>query len=261
MTNTTDPVTLRREGAVAVLQLNRPHALNALDVTTARAFHAACTTLAADDSVRAVLLCGAGRSFGVGGDLAALRNEPGAVALQLIEPLHASIQLLTRLRAPVIAALQGAVAGGSLSLALAADIAVAADDARFTLAYAGVGASCDVSGSWHLPRLVGLRQALAIALLNEPLDATEALRLGLVNRVVPAAALAGEAMVLAQRVATGPTQALGHLKRLLRQSLDTDLPTQLDAERDAFVACTQTQDFNEGLAAFFARRPPQFQGR
>jgi 2-(1,2-epoxy-1,2-dihydrophenyl)acetyl-CoA isomerase len=256
-----EPVVLRREGAVAVLQFNRPGALNALDVPTARAFGAACQTLAADTGVRAVLLCGAGKSFGVGGDLSAMQGDATAVAMQLIEALHASIRLLTAMDAPVIAALHGAVAGGSLSLAMACDLAIAAEGTRFNLAYAGIGASCDVSGSWHLPRLVGLRKAMEIALLCETMDAAEALRLGLVNRVVPADALQTEAMALAQRLAQGPTLAYGRLKQLLRQSLGRDLNTQLDAERDAFAASTQTQDFAEGLAAFLAKRKPVFQGR
>jgi 2-(1,2-epoxy-1,2-dihydrophenyl)acetyl-CoA isomerase len=254
-------VQLWREGAVAVLQINRPAALNALDVPTARAFHAACQALAADDGVRAVVLRGAGRCFGVGGDLAAMQGDAAAVALQLIEPLHASVLLLSALDAPVIASLHGAVAGGSLSLALACDLAIAAEGTRLNLAYAGIGASCDVSGSWQLPRLVGLRRALEIALLSETLHADEALRLGLVNRVVAAADLQAETLALAQRLAAGPTLAYGRLKRLLRQSLDNALPAQLDAERDAFRASAGTADFAEGLAAFFAKRPPQFTGR
>ena len=148
------PVRLQREGAVAVLELNRPQALNVVDLPTARAFLAACRELAADASVRAVLLCGAGRSFGVGGDLRAMAaGDAGAVAGELIGALHESVQHLAALDAPVVAALQGVVAGGSWSLALAADLAVAADDASFTLAYAQIGASCDVNASWALPRM------------------------------------------------------------------------------------------------------------
>ncbi|MFT3953228.1 MAG: enoyl-CoA hydratase-related protein [Piscinibacter sp.] len=257
-----DPVVLARDGAVAVLRLNRPGALNALDVPLAEAFHAACRAIVADGGVRAVLLCAAGRSFGVGGDLSAMHDgDAGTVARQLIEPLHASLRLLAQIDAPVLAALQGAVAGGSMSLALSADLAVAADDARFNLAYARIGASCDVSGSWQLPRLVGLRRAMEIALLSETLDADAALRLGLVNRVVPAAQLAEQSLALAHRLADGPTLAFGRLKRLLRQSFDTPLDAQLDAEAEAFVAGTRTADFAEGLDAFLAKRTPRFEGR
>ena len=192
-----EPVLLRRDGAVAVLQLNRPAAFNALDVPTATAFLAACRQLAAAGDVRAVVLSGAGRSFGVGGDLAAMRDEGAAVvAPKLIDALHAAVQILAALDAPVLASLQGAVAGGSMSLALAADLAIAAENASFNLAYTRIGASCDLSSSWHLPRLVGLRRAMEIALLSDTIDAAEALRLGLVNRVVATERLEEETMAL-----------------------------------------------------------------
>ena len=261
MGDTNDAVRTLRDGGVAILELNRPQALNALDVPMARAFHAAVQALAADASVRAVVVRGAGRCFGVGGDLAAMRDGgAGAVALQLIEPLHAAVRMLEAMDAPVLASLHGAVAGGSMSLAMACDLAIAADDATFNLAYVGIGASCDLAGSWHLPRLVGLRRALEIALLPQAIGAEEAQRIGLVNRVVPRAELEAATLALAQRLAAGPTQAHGRLKRLLRDALQNDLAAQLDAERDAFRASTTTADFAEGLEAFFAKRPPRFRG-
>ncbi len=255
------PVQLLRDGSVTTLLINRPSALNALDVPTAQAFRAACSALSADQGVRAVIVRGEGRSFGVGGDLAAMRDDATAVAGQLIDAMHAGVLMLTTMDAPVIASLHGAVAGGSMSLACACDLAIAAEGTSFNLAYGRIGASSDLSSSWHLPRLLGLRQAMQIALLSDTIDSTEALRLGLVNRVVPAAELQREAMALAQRLANGPTLAYGRLKRLLRQSFDNDLPTQLDAERKAFTASTQTRDFAEGLAAFLGKRAAQFEGR
>ena len=260
MNSSTAPVLLHREGAVAWLVLNRPAALNALDIPTANAFLACCEELAADTGVRAVVLKGEGKTFGVGGDLAALRHDAAATAMALIEPLHRAVLLLTSMDAPVIASLHGSVAGGSMSLSMACDLAIAADTARFNLAYVNVAANCDVSGSWHLPRLVGLRNAMAIALLGDSFDATEALRLGLINRVVPAVALQEETDALARRLAAGPTLAIGRMKRLLRQSLDNDLPTQLDLERDNFRASAGTGDFAEALDAFFAKRAAHFKG-
>ena len=254
------PVRLLFDDGVATLLLNRPQTLNVLDVAMAEGFHDACRALANRDDLRVVILRGAGRCFGVGGDLGAMREHATSVAEQLIVPLHASIRILAALDAPVLAALHGAVAGGSMSLALAADLAIAADSAIFNLAYARIGASCDLSGSWHLPRLVGLRNALAIALLSDNVDAAEALRLGLVNRVVQAAQLDDEVLALARRLAQGPTRAYGRLKRLMRQSFDHALPAQLDAEAEAFLAGTRTADFAEGLAAFFAKRPARFTG-
>ncbi|MES2423208.1 MAG: enoyl-CoA hydratase-related protein [Pseudomonadota bacterium] len=255
------PVLLTRNGAVAQIQFNRPQQLNTLDVATAQAFLAVCQTVQADSSVRAVVISGAGRGFGAGGDLASFKTDPSATAVAVIEPMHAAIKILTSLDAPVIASLHGVVAGGSLSLAMACDLAIAAEGTKFNLAYANVAANCDVSGSWHLPRLVGLRNAMQIALLCDTFLADEALRLGLVNRVVPADQLAAETEKLAQRLANGPTLALGKLKKLLRASLNNDLATQLDLERDAFRASTATRDFGEALDAFFNKRPPLFEGR
>jgi 2-(1,2-epoxy-1,2-dihydrophenyl)acetyl-CoA isomerase len=256
------PLRLQRTGAVAVLTLNRPQQLNALDVPMATAFLEAVRRIEQDGGVRAVLLCGEGRSFGAGGDLKAMHDDgPTATADRIITQLHDAVQRLAALDAPVVAALQGAIAGGSWSLALACDLAVAADDAVFTLAYGRLGASCDVNASWALPRIVGLRRAMGIALLHDRIDAAEALRLGLVNRVVPAAALRDEALALAQRLADGPTLAHGRLKRLLRASFDHDLASQLDAERDAFLAGTRTQDFHEGVDAFLHKRKAKFDGR
>ncbi|WP_038212937.1 enoyl-CoA hydratase/isomerase family protein [Xenophilus azovorans] len=261
MSAATDPVLLALEGGVATLAFNRPQALNALDIPTAAAFLAACRSLASLDAVRAVVVRGEGRAFGAGGDLTALRTDPAATAAQLIENMHQGIRLLAAMNAPVIASVHGTVAGGSLSLMLACDLAIAADGTRFNLAYANVAASCDVSGSWSLPRVVGLRRAMQIALLSESFDAAQALQFGLVNSVVPADRLAGETAALAGRLASGPTLAYGRMKRLLRQSFEHGFEAQLDAERDAFVASTGTQDFGEALAAFSGKRPPRFQGR
>lgn len=255
------PVLLRREGAIATLSFNRPAALNALDRYTAQAFSNACAAVVRDRNVRAIVVRGEGRAFGAGGDLASLRQSPTENAHALIEDMHAGIRLLAAADAPVIASLHGMVAGGSFSLAMACDLAIAADDARFNLAYAKVAANCDVSGSWSLPRLVGLRRAMQIALLSETFGAHEALELGLVNRVVPASELIGETQALARQLAEGPTLAYGRMKRLLRQSFENGFAQQLDAERDAFVESAGTRDFSEAMAAFFEKRRPTFFGR
>jgi len=249
-----------RDGPIARLQFNRPAQMNALDRATAQAFAHACRELASDATVRAVIVAGTGRAFTAGGDVAELRADPTGAAIGLIGPMHEAIVLLAEMRAPVIASLNGAVAGAGLSLALACDFAIAAESAKFTLAYVNVGASCDFSGSWSLPRLVGLRKALEIALLGERFDAAEALRLGLVNRVVPEAELDAQVLALAQRLASGPAQSIAQMKRLMRISFEHDLRGQLDAERAAFLRCAATADFAEGLDAFLARRAPKFGG-
>jgi 2-(1,2-epoxy-1,2-dihydrophenyl)acetyl-CoA isomerase len=179
----------------------------------------------------------------------------------LIDPIHAAVALLATLRAPVVASVQGVVAGAGLSLAAGADLAIAAEGTRFNLAYVAVGTSCDAGVSWSLPRLVGLRRALEIALLGETFTAEEALRFGLVNRVVPAEALEAETQALARRLAERAPIAVGKVKRLMRESFDRDLQAQLDSERDAFRECATTADFREALDAFFGKRPARYIGR
>jgi 2-(1,2-epoxy-1,2-dihydrophenyl)acetyl-CoA isomerase len=261
MTEPIPPLLYRRNGAIARIRFNRPEVLNAIDATMALAFRDACRAIADDPEVRVVILSGEGRAFMAGGDVAQFRDDPAAIPATLIDPMHEGLRLLTELPAPVLASLHGAVAGAGMSLALACDLAVAAEGTKFNLAYAKLGASCDLGASWSLPRLVGLRRALEIALLCETMDAAEALRLGLVNRVVPPETLAAETERLAVRLASGAPIANGCLKRLLRASLSRDLPTQLQEERDSFARCAASQDFDEAVVAFLEKRPASFQGR
>lgn len=261
-TTTTTPITITRDApGIVTLQFNRPQALNALDVAMAQAFLEAMQTLVADASVRAVVLKGAGRAFMAGGDLATLRADPVQGAKALLGPLNQALQLMEQLNAPVIAQVHGVAAGAGLSLMLMCDFVLVAQATKFNLAYINLGTSCDVGASWALPRLVGVRKALEIAILSDPFDADEALRLGLVNRVLPAEELEAATQTLAQRLASGPTQAYGQMRRLMRHSLDRDLASQLQAEEDAFIACAHTADLPEGLNAFFEKRKPVFQGR
>lgn len=260
MSNDNATVLLHRDGAVATLVMNRAAQRNALDIPTAREFLARCEELAADQSVRAVVLKADGKNFGVGGDLAALRVDSANTARELVGTMHKGLRLLVGMDAPVIASVQGAVAGGSLSLSLACDLAIAADTARFNLAYINVAVSCDLSGSWNLPRMVGLRNAMGLALLGDTFDANEALRLGLVNKVVPEAELATATEAMARRIAAGPAIAMGRTKRLLRASFNNDLDSHLDRELESFVACAGTADFTEALDAFFGKRAPEFKG-
>ena len=257
----TAPLLVTRQGAVATLRFNRPAAMNALDLPTALALRDAVQAISQDPEVRAVLLQGSGRAFVAGGDLAALRADPVQGAQDLLGPLNETLLLLQGLNAPVIAQVHGAAAGAGLSLMLMCDFVLAAEGTKFNLAYINLGTSCDVGASWALPRLVGLRRALEIALLGDTYGAAEAERLGLVNRVMPAAELDAAVQELAQRLAGGPTLAYGHMRRLMRASFDHDLPTQLAAEAEAFVACAHSADLPEGIEAFHAKRPAAFQGR
>lgn len=254
------PVVYENRGGIVSIRFNRPDVLNALDVDTAVHFLEACRRLSQEDALRVVVISGEGRAFVAGGDLLQMRMDPLGVAQKLIDPMHKAILLLSQLEVPVLCAAHGAVAGAGLSLAMACDLCVAAEGTKFNLAYVNVAASCDVSGSWHLARHVGLRRAMEIALLGKSFDAEEALRMGLVNQVVPAAELPHAIDELASRLAKGPTVAYGKLKKLLRASANETLSNQLDAERAEFLACAGTRDFIEALDAFAEKRAPQFVG-
>ncbi|MFA7669426.1 MAG: enoyl-CoA hydratase-related protein [Burkholderiaceae bacterium] len=252
------PLVHLTEGVVAHIVFNRPDALNAINIDMAVAFRDAIEAVAADSSIRVLVLRGAGRAFMAGGDVAQMASDPAGVADQIISPLHEGLARMAELPIPVLASLHGAVAGAGMSIALAADLAVAADDIRFSMAYTKIGANPDASGSWHLVRVVGLRKAMELTLLSDPVDAGQALSLGLVNWVVPAAELADRTQELAGRLAGGAVQAYGRSKALLRAAALHDLPTQLEAERQAFLQGAKGAEFKEGTDAFLQKRRPDF---
>ena len=264
MNASTAPVLVSVDEGIASIRFNRPQALNAIDAAMARALRDGVREVVATPEVRVIVLSGEGRAFMAGGDLQAFHADlphAPATAHRIIDPLHEAVAVLAEATSPVVASVHGAVAGAGLSLTMGCDLAIASDDAKFVPAYARIGASLDGGGSWALPRLVGLKRAMEMVLLSETLDATTALQLGIVNRVVPASQLQAETLALARRLAQGPTQTFGRIKRLLRASLQRPLRDQLDAERDAFATCAASSDFAEGLAAFFDKRPAQFIGK
>ena len=215
--------------------------------------------------MRAVLLCGAGRSLSTGGDLAmfaALEQGelPGRLR-QMIDLYHLALDRLTRIDAPVVCAVRGAAAGGGLGLLHAADVVIAAEDSKFALGYAALGLSSDGGNTWFLPRLVGLRRAQQLMLLNRVLTASEALDWGLVTELAPAAEVEKRARQLAAQLAAGPTLAFGRMKRLLRDSWTNDLSGQLSAETTQMAEAGASDDAAEGIAAFMAKRRPAFYGR
>lgn len=250
-----------REGAVAHVRFNRPAALNAVDVAMTCALRAACVQVAADPAVRVLVISGEGRAFQAGGDVAAMAADPLATGRELIEQMHGAIRSMNAMQCPVLALVQGAAAGAAIGILSACDLVIAADDARFTLAFPALGASADSSSTWGLPRWVGLRRALRFALLGETWTAAQALQAGLVSEVVPVADLAAVGAQWSERIALSAPLALGAVKRLLRESLDHTLDEHLDAEARAFMACAATEDFAEGTAAFLARRRAVFHGR
>jgi 2-(1,2-epoxy-1,2-dihydrophenyl)acetyl-CoA isomerase len=262
-----DTVILAHEGPVARLTLNRPAALNALDFAMVDALVAACDALARDGSIRAVVLAGTGKHFMAGGDVRTFHGslvhppaERHRVFADLVDRIHYAIETFHRLEVPVIARVQGAVAGFGLSMMCACDLAIAADDAYFAAAYRQIGLSPDGGMSWSLPRLVGARRAAEILLLSERFGAQEALAMGLVNRVVPVAELDTAVDKIVASLVAGPRGALARTKRLLRQSPTSALPEQLKAESASFAASSSTGEFVEGVSAFVEKRHPRFGG-
>lgn len=261
----TPAVLYETRGRCALITLNRPAALNALNRAMIDGLAAATRRAADDDLVRVVLIRGAGDHFMAGGDLKWFREEIDGrhpdieAAFELtIDQVHASTQAIRQMRKPVVALVHGAVAGYGLSLMLACDFALAADNAYFTTAYCHIGLSPDGGATWSLPRLIGLRKATELALLGDRFDAATAASLGLVNRVLPAAELASAGDALAERLARGPAGALARTKALLQASFGHTLEQQLTAEKRAFAAGAAEPDFAEGLAAFAEKRKPKF---
>lgn len=267
MAQINDRVLVDIADGVATVRLNRPEALNVLDASMTEALAAAFARVEADDTARAVVVTG-GETFMAGGDIrmfAALLQErqeaQRAYFERLIHQVHATILMMRRMPKPLVAGVRGAAAGFGLSLAMACDLVVAAEDAVFTLAYSHIGTSPDGGSTFHLPRAVGMKKAMEIALLGDRFDAREAERLGLINRAVPADRLDEETMALAKRLAAGPTAAYARTKALLNASLTNTLPTHLQAEAENFAASGTTQDFAEGVDAFLNKRKPRFTGR
>jgi len=256
---------VEHRSGVAWLTLNRPDSLNSLDVALKEALITALEAAAGDHAVRAVALTGAGRGFCVGQDLRELRDAYNAGEAPdfpaLLERHYApAIRLLAGMAKPTVAVVNGVAAGAGMSLALACDLRLAASAARFRLAFSGIALVPDAGATWHLPRLVGLSKAMEIALLGDWVDADEALRIGLVNRVYPTEELAARAEETLVAMATGPTLALAGTKALLRSNVDRDLDQALAAEAQGQAAAGRTKDHLEGVRAFLDKRPPEFLG-
>lgn len=244
---------IERDKGIVQLRFNRPNVLNALDIDLAQNLLSACQEMATDPGVKVVILSGSGRAFMAGGDLNQLRENPVDNAKQIIGPMHDAIRLLTQLSAPVIVSVHGAAAGAGFSLLLAADLVIAAEGTRFSFSYTDIGTCCDGGASWSLPRLVGLRKAMEIALLSKSFTTDEAMQLGLLTRVVPLASLVDATRDMAERLVLFEAPALGHLKRLLRSASEHSLEEQLDAEQAAFIDCVGRPEFIRSIDTFYAQ--------
>lgn len=255
-----DTITLETKDGVATLTLNRPAAYNAFNDAMGEEVGDALGQAAKDGGVRALLLTGAGKAFCSGQDLKSI--EPGRSLGDVVEKVwNPVLQGLWGLEKPVVAALNGIAAGAGASLALACDLRVASEKAALSVAFTKVGVVPDSGMTWTLPRLVGMGKALELAYLADPVDATTAERLGLVNRVVPADDLLEEAGSLARRLAEGPTLAYALTKRAMRRAATSTFTEALEYEGHLQEIAGRSADYGEGVAAFVEKRPARFQGR
>jgi len=254
----------KHEG-IATLVMNRPDRLNALNNELAMAVNETLGRIATDDTVRVVVITGAGRAFCAGGDLGALGKGRQSGATHELEPLlRAGMQMVLKMRTmpqPVIAAVNGAAAGAGMNIALAADIRIAAEEATFGQNFSKVGLFPDYGGTYFLPQLVGPAKAAELFYTGDMIDAKTALALGLVNQVVPAAQLEAAVKTLAQKIAQGPSLAIQAVKKTLFGAEQKQLARALDNEVREQIRCYFSDDCNEGIRAFFEKRPPKFQGK
>ena len=253
------------DGAVATITLNRPESLNAMDPEMLETMHVVARRASDDPAVRCVVVTGAGRAFSAGGDVkamasggAVLRTEERVAALRRQEEMSL---LLNEMPKPTIAAINGVVVGAGLSIALACDLRISSDQAKFGTAFGKVGFSGDFGGTWLLQRLVGPAKARELYFLAEIFGPEEALRLGLVTRVVPHDSLVDEAMALARRLADGPTLAYGRMKENFNFGSTNSFADTLSREARNMIASGQTEDHRAAARAFVEKREPRFAGR
>jgi len=251
--------------AVATLTLNRPNALNALSLQLTKDLRLAIEK-AIDDKARAVILTGAGRAFCSGGDLREMQlmwQKEGRIEAFLEEPLkvlHDVILLIRETPIPFLAAVQGVCAGAGTNFALACDIVFAAENASFNEAFVRIGLSPDCGGSFFLPRAIGEKLAAELFMTGETVSAERAAQIGMINRVVAADNLMTEALLMARKLALAPTASIGRIKRMLNAGFSNDLRQQLDLEHELQIESGKSNDFKEGVQAFFEKRQPNFTG-
>jgi 2-(1,2-epoxy-1,2-dihydrophenyl)acetyl-CoA isomerase len=249
--------------AVATITLNRPDAANALNLQMARDLFDA-SLLCLDQEVRAVIITATGRMFCAGGDLAEIDGHgdarPGAVT-RMATILHAALTRFAYLDAPVVTAINGTAAGAGFSIAISGDFSIAAEGVKMLSAYTASGLSPDGTSTYTLAKHVGLARAKELMLTNRVLTAEEARDWGLINRVVPADALADEAAAMARSFAEGPTRAFGETKRLLMTAFSATLETQIEKETQGIADMTRTVDGPHGVSSFLNKKKPTYQGR
>jgi 2-(1,2-epoxy-1,2-dihydrophenyl)acetyl-CoA isomerase len=253
-------LTYHLENGVATVGLNRPEALNSLNLPLLQEL-AECLTRCGDDpGIRAVILKGEGKVFCAGGDIKSMEKEPSRSFLlrQLTLYLHTAISAIWRMPKPVIAAVHGSVTGAAFALALSCDVIIAAEKTRFGTAYLAIGLSPDGGTTFFLPKVLGLHRAKYLTFTSEMIDAQVGHQMGFIGQVVKGEDLLTEVMKMANKLAAGPALAIAKSKELLNQSFTQTLETQMGSERDGISFASGTDDFAEGLNAFFGKRSPRF---
>jgi 2-(1,2-epoxy-1,2-dihydrophenyl)acetyl-CoA isomerase len=259
------PVLVERDGAVATVRLNRPDAMNSLDIATKDALVAALTDVAEDPAIRCVVLTGSGRAFCVGQDLREhvrlLQTDDPSLWETVPKHYNPVVELLSTMNKPVVAAVNGVAAGAGAAFALAADFRVLVDSAGFNLAFAGIALSCDSGSSWSLQRIVGPAKAKELLLLPRTVPADECLSLGLVTKVVSADDFEQAVADLATTLAAGPTLAYGSIRRAVAFSAGHNLSESLAQEADYMVLTGASSDHRAAVAAFLAKEKPVYTGQ
>ena len=256
-----EALTFRQEGTVAIITLNRPKAANGLNAQMGLELRRAAKTCDSSDDIRAVIITGSGRFFCAGGDVKEMFDQGDAVGSaikELADDLHIAISTFSRMKKPIIIAVNGIAAGAGFSLAISGDIVIAADTASFTMAYTKAGLSPDGSSSYFLPRLIGLRRAQELMFTNRTLSSQEALDWGMVTRLTPADDLMSSALEIAQTLAAGAAGSNAAVKSLLLSSFNNSLETQMEIEGRMIAANAASSDGREGITAFVEKRSPKF---
>jgi 2-(1,2-epoxy-1,2-dihydrophenyl)acetyl-CoA isomerase len=260
-----DPVLLAVDDAVATITINRPDAMNALDLASKDALRDAVRQVAEDRQVRAVVLTGSGRAFCVGQDLREhvelMARDHSRIARTVSEHYNPTVYALATMAKPVVAAVNGIAAGAGASLTFAADVRILADTAGFNTSFAGVALSCDTGASWTLPRLVGFGRAKNLLMFPRLVPADEALAIGLADEVVPPDQVVARALELARQIAQGPTVAYGAIRRALVHAAAHAFAESLTVEEQLMRVTFDTADHREAVTAFLEKRPPAFTGR
>ena len=254
-------ILLSKEDNIATITLNRPNSANGINPTLAKELAEAALICDQDPAIRCVILTGTGKMFCAGGDLKAVGGQPEEAAKKIkgmADDLHRATSTFARMSKPCIVAVNGIAAGAGFSMAIAGDMVIAAESAKFTMAYTAAGLSPDGSSTYYLPRLIGVRRAMELMLTNRLLKAPEALEWNLVNQVVPDGELQETALKLAKKLANGPTDAFSIVKKLLLCSFDNSLETQMELEGRSIAACAGSANGREGVQAFLEKRKPNF---